>query len=171
MALKLVLYPFTRIREISDPSEIYAKRFSIAGESDLNVVRIYASTSCWILMDLRDTYNLADILAAKYGPIIDTDPAAPPIGTLTLPSFEALATALFDAMIELSRIRSDTRHLDEPWHGDLIPSNILVKTKGEACSFTLIDFGINYLYTDALDGPTGPSSYSLPPKSSASMSN
>jgi serine/threonine protein kinase len=62
-ALKLVLYPFLRISTIEGSTRQYMSRYSQAAGQRSHIVRVWASTSRWILMDFIEGIALDDLLA------------------------------------------------------------------------------------------------------------
>jgi hypothetical protein len=64
-ALKLVLYPFLRIPTVAKSTESYMSRYSQANRQQSHLVRVWASTGRWILMDFVEGIALSDLLACE----------------------------------------------------------------------------------------------------------
>ncbi len=65
-ALKLVLYPFLRISTVEVSTRQYMSVYSQADGQRSHIVRVWASTSQWILMDFIEGIALDDLLANEY---------------------------------------------------------------------------------------------------------
>jgi serine/threonine protein kinase len=150
-ALKLIVYPFTRIRTIAQATRAYAQNYDISATNARHLVPVWASFDSWIMMDFVAGRTLAEVLHEEWehGPN-----GAAEDRSLRLDRLRANGILLFDALQELQSIARDHPH--GPLHGvhaDLSPSNIIVsRTDG---AFKLIDLGRNYLYTHTITGTTG----------------
>jgi hypothetical protein len=133
LALKCLLFPYTRIPAIADTTRTYALRYP-AGMFPV-AARVLASTNKWILMDMVEGSNLREFLQQRRvaegnsSPLLRTDLLAS-IGKPLLKSLHELSCAGLQ-------------------HEDLTPSNIMIRAKedGSVDRVMLIDLGRNYLYS------------------------
>ncbi|MFD0404413.1 hypothetical protein [Kitasatospora sp. NPDC127116] len=157
-ALKLILYPFTRIETLARATREYARTYGSAAQGLRHLVRVWASSDDWIMMEFIEGSTLAETVRAEA--------AGRPAGELRL-SLDRLrehGLKLFDALAELQQAAADN-----PLHGrlggvhaDLSPSNIIVSTTDG--TFRLVDLGRNYLYTHTITGTTGVASSYIAPE-------
>jgi serine/threonine protein kinase len=118
----------------------------VSDEKVTHLVRVWACSSSWILMDFIDGPNLREYLAER-----------PARRSVRFGLLEKLGPALFRAMDDLDRCQFR--------HGDLSPSNIILQTGPDGTvSFKLIDLGINYLYSHTVAGQDGPDSLFVAPE-------
>ncbi|WNI18773.1 hypothetical protein [Actinacidiphila sp. ITFR-21] len=151
-ALKLILYPFTKIRTIAQATREYAARYDTSAFDSRHLVRVWASYDSWILMDFVEGRTLAETVREES--VVEANGAGD-FRRLRLDRLEEKGVLLFDALDELQRIARDNRSRDQftGVHADLSPSNIIV-SDGDG-TFKLIDLGRNYLYTHTITGTTG----------------
>lgn len=153
-ALKLILYPFTRIATLAQATRGYAETYGTASTGARHLVRVWASFDSWILMDFVEGRTLAELVREE----ADREPAdgrrASPL-SLDLDRLRDKGLLLFDALEELQRIaREDpVRGGPKGVHADLTPSNIIVSASDG--TFKLVDLGRNYLYTHTVTGTGG----------------
>ncbi|MFI6729656.1 hypothetical protein [Streptomyces atratus] len=160
-ALKLILYPFTRIPTLTRATREYAETYGTADIGSRHLVRVWASFDSWILMDFIEGRTLAEILREEWDPhTAGTGRAL----SLRLDRLQEKGVLLFEALEDLQRIARDA-----PVHGrlkgvhaDLSPSNIIVSETDGA--FRLIDLGRNYLYTHTITGTSGIESSCIAPE-------
>lgn len=146
-ALKCIIYPYLRIPTIGRATREYAAAYDITSRGEVrHLVHVWASDDRWILMDFVAGETLADLLRRDGGA---------PDGELRLDLLDRLGQELFHAMEELDAC--------DLGHGDLSPSNIIV-TPGDRGTFKLIDLGVNYLYTHAVTGASGPDATYVAPE-------
>ncbi|MER5357144.1 hypothetical protein [Streptomyces sp. NPDC002785] len=159
-ALKLILYPFTRIPTLTRATHEYAETYGTADTGSRHLVRVWASFDSWILMDFIEGRTLAELLREEGDP----EPSgAGQARSLRLDRLREKGVLLFEALEDLQRVARDA-----PAHGrlkgvhaDLSPSNIIVSDADSA--FRLVDLGRNYLYTHTITGTPGiESSYIAP---------
>lgn len=62
VALKLILLPFLRIRSIGRETSEYYTKYGGGQDSPSEIVGVWASTGCWILMDFVDGLTLRELL-------------------------------------------------------------------------------------------------------------
>ncbi|MEV6520651.1 hypothetical protein AB0M43_01750 [Longispora sp. NPDC051575] len=147
-ALKCIVYPYLRIPTIARATVRYQRTFGAETGELRHLVRVWASSDSWILMDLIDGVPL-DVHVERR---LEEDG-----GTgLRLDVLEELGEQLFAALTEL-----EGRGLH---HGDLSTSNVLVQHHGEKAVFRLIDLGSNYLHTQAIPGRAGPGARYVAPE-------
>lgn len=160
-ALKLILYPFTRIRTLTHATRKYAETYGAAGTGSRHLVRVWASFDSWILMDFVEGRTLEEFVREEW------EPEAAGAGqalSLRLDRLREKGVLLFEALEDLQRIARDAPEHGrlKGVHADLSPSNIIV-SDADGGAFTLIDLGRNYLYTHTITGtPGAESSYIAP---------
>lgn len=170
LALKCLIYPYLRVPTIARATRSYYHRYGQPSRDLRHLVRVWASSSSWILMDLVPGETLAEHLdrrrtagngvglatAASGGARRRPRPGS--AAELRIDLLDELGGELFHTMAELER--AGLRHCD------LSPSNIMVVTDEEADrrSFVLIDLGANYLYTRAVPGMVGPDAAFVAPE-------
>ncbi|MEV4561037.1 hypothetical protein AB0K51_29125 [Kitasatospora sp. NPDC049285] len=157
-ALKLILYPFTRIETLARATREYARVYGSAAQGLRHLVRVWASCEKWIMMEFIEGVTLAEAVRAEA--------AGRPEGELRL-SLDRLreqGLKLFEALEELQLTAADhpLRGASGGVHADLSPSNIIVSTADGA--FRLVDLGRNYLYTHTITGTTGVASSYIAPE-------
>ncbi|MFJ6623212.1 hypothetical protein ACIQOW_37300 [Kitasatospora sp. NPDC091335] len=157
-ALKLVLYPFTRIETLAKATREYARTYGSAAQGLRHLVRVWASFDTWIMMEFIEGSTLAETVRAEA--------AGRPAGELRL-SLDRLreqGSKLFDALAELQQVAADNPLHGGPGgvHADLSPSNIIVSAADG--TFRLVDLGRNYLYTHTITGATGVASSYIAPE-------
>lgn len=140
LVLKCLLYPYTRIDDITEATRRYALRYSVDKEPETNRVipHVYASTDRWILMDFVKGETLREFLQKhRNNEKMDRPPLLRTslLSSIGKPLLEALE------MLETSSLPFQ--------HEDLTPSNIIVRTKQDETidGITFIDLGRNYLYS------------------------
>ncbi|WP_255954841.1 hypothetical protein [Streptomyces odontomachi] len=150
-ALKLILYPFTRIQTIAHATREYAEKYDTSGTSARHLVHIWASFDSWILMDFVAGRTLTEIIHEES---VQEDGGAGTERSLRLDRLRSKGLLLFEALEELQRIAREDPQANrfQGVHADLSPSNIIVADADGA--FKLIDLGRNYLYTHAITGTT-----------------
>ncbi|MFI6344672.1 hypothetical protein [Streptomyces sp. NPDC050560] len=160
-ALKLILYPFTRIGTITQATRAYAETYDTASTGSRHLVHVWASFDNWILMDFIRGKTLAET--------IHDDAAREPensgdVRVLRLDRLRTRGLLLFEALEELQRIAGDDplHRGVRGVHADLTPSNIIISDADG--SFKLIDLGRNYLHTHAVTGTTGVESSFIAPE-------
>ncbi|GAU69288.1 putative serine/threonine-protein kinase [Streptomyces sp. NBRC 110611] len=160
-ALKLILYPFTRIGTLTRATREYAETYGTSGTGSRHLVRIWASYDSWILMDFIKGRTLAEVVREEW----QREAGVPgrPL-SLRLDRLREKGSLLFDALEDLQRI---AREAPAPGrrmgvHADLSPSNIIVSDADGA--FRLIDLGRNYLYTHTITGKAGAESAFIAPE-------
>ncbi|MET9019992.1 serine/threonine-protein kinase [Actinopolymorpha sp. NPDC004070] len=164
-ALKCLLHPFLRSASVVRSTDDYMAEYGQPTEKLKHVVRVWASSPNWILMDFVEGETLAEHLARR----ADEAPAARQSSLLrVMPKrfrdrmlrrrraseervvrvdlLEEVGRALLAALADLERV--DLRHCD------LSPSNIIVNA--DSGEYVLIDLGVNYLYVHAVAGQGGP---------------
>lgn len=151
-ALKLIVYPFTRIRTITRATREYAERYDTSDTSARHLVHIWASFDSWVLMDFIEGRTLAEVLHEES---VQEAADTGDFRSLRLDRLRDHGVLLFDALQELQRFAQEDQPHDrlKGVHADLSPSNIIVSEADG--TFKLIDFGRNYLYTHAITGMTG----------------
>ncbi|MFF9398861.1 hypothetical protein [Streptomyces sp. NPDC014744] len=160
-ALKLILYPFTRIPTLTRATREYAETYGTADTGSRHLVRVWASFDSWILMDFIEGRTLAELLREGDDP--DASGAAGQALRLRLDRLRENGVLLLDALADLQRVAQEaTAHGRlKGVHADLSPSNIIVSDTDGA--FQLVDLGRNYLYTHTITGtPGAESSYIAP---------
>jgi protein kinase-like protein len=140
-ALKCLLLPYLQIPTIARATREYARRYRRDEPGLRHLARLWASCDRWVLMDFVPGATLAERLAAERETGART-------GRLRLDLLERYGSALFAALDELDRVGLA--------HQDLAPSNIVVADTAGGVSLTLLDLGVNYLYSHALPGESGP---------------
>lgn len=147
LALKCLLYPYTRTPQIADATKKYQANYGVKGADHL--ISVWASTGKWILMDYVPGKTLQEWLDNEFG---SSRPSG--IGTrrVRLDALQEMSAPLFDALDELQE--------KGKVHEDLSPTNIIVETRkiGDKTGYhvTLIDLGRNYLYTRSVGAIEGP---------------
>ncbi|MFE9426536.1 hypothetical protein ACFYNO_26645 [Kitasatospora sp. NPDC006697] len=157
-ALKLILYPFTRIETLVRATREYARTYGSTTPGVRHLVRVWASSDTWIMMDFVEGRTLAELVRAEAA---DRHPGD---HRLDLDRLRERAVKLFDALAELQQVAADNplhRGLGGV-HADLSPSNIIVS--GADGTFRLVDLGRNYLYTHTITGNTGADSSYIAPE-------
>jgi hypothetical protein len=174
-ALKLIVLPFLRLPRIERSTSEYRQRYGSQDFDCRHLVRVWASSSSWILMDFVAGRPLADV---DFG----VRPSAPerpswrgrhlgsgrrPEGAagLNLRRLREYGLALFDALEEMDGYlnRAGPAGVREV-HADLSPSNIIVGDDRGQPFLHLIDLGRNYLYLHALAGREGAESAFIAPE-------
>lgn len=153
-ALKLILLPFLRLPRIERSTGEYRQRYGGQDFDCRHLVRVWSSSSSWILMDFVDGRPLADaglVRPAPAGPARRPDVA----GRLNLGRLKAYGLALFDALEEMDGYLNRDHRAAREVHADLTPSNILVTEDRDRPFLRLIDLGPNYLHLDSLAGREG----------------
>ncbi|RKT55719.1 protein kinase domain-containing protein [Saccharothrix australiensis] len=157
-ALKCVLFPYADIPVIAAKTRSYeAEHNSLDANGRLvgHMVRVWASTDNWILMDFAEGRTLAEEIDA-----LKREAALPaagrfrrrrpsPAGNVRLDLIRRVGLPLLAALAELHRCGKR--------HEDLSPTNIIVHRRvpdrdGREYDLTFVDFGRNYLYSGALAG-------------------
>jgi hypothetical protein len=172
-ALKLIILPFLRLPRIERSTGEYRHRYGGQDFDCRHLVRVWASSSSWILMDLVDGRPLADL---DFG--VRPAPAGPPArrpdvtGRLNLGRLRAYGLALFDALDEMDRyLNRDDKTGRREAHADLTPSNIMVAEEHGRPFLRLIDLGPNYLRLDSLAGREGEEAAFVAPEVRADSSD
>ncbi|MGH4019858.1 MAG: hypothetical protein ACRDT0_11600 [Pseudonocardiaceae bacterium] len=169
-ALKCVLFPYSNIAIIASKTASYAfdhNAIDQDGSSVKRMVRVWASTSRWILMDFADGCTLAEEITRLKGNALVSvrgrrlKRTASAAGNVRLDLIRSLGIPLLNALHELQ--------LQGKQHEDLSPSNIIVQLKTGAggvqeYELTFIDFGQNYLYTRSVGGLEGPDGVFVAPE-------
>ncbi len=162
-ALKLILYPFTRIPTLTRATREYAETYGTADTGSRHLVRVWASFDSWILMDFIEGRTLAELLHEEWDPG-GGDAATGQALSLRLDRLREKGVLLFEALEDLQRVARDAPARGDRLtgvHADLSPSNVIVS--GTDGAFRLIDLGRNYLYTHTITGtPGAESSYIAP---------
>jgi hypothetical protein len=166
-ALKLIVYPFTRIQTIKRATREYAETYDTSDTSARHLVHVWASYDSWVLMDFIEGRTLAETIheeSAQEAGSTGGGGGTGGIRSLHLDRLRANATLLFEALEELQRIaqRDPSHDRLKGVHADLSPSNIIVSE--DDGTFKLIDLGRNYLYTHAITGTTGVESAYIAPE-------
>lgn len=183
LALKCLIYPYLRVPTIVRATREYFRRYGQPSRNLRHLVRVWASSTSWILMDFVAGETLAEHLdrfrgaqgdggdrgdrrAARRGSRRDRLDAAagaagrgPGVGSgIDVDLLAELGDELFRTMAELER--AGLRHCD------LSPSNIIVVTDPDTDrrSFVLIDLGASYLYARAVPGTLGPDAAFVAPE-------
>ncbi|MFF3854140.1 hypothetical protein [Micromonospora sp. NPDC002575] len=165
LALKCLVYPFLQVPTIVRNTLEYHVKYGLPSRDLRHLVKIWASSVSWILMDYVPGESLAEYLDRRRGNGPRPASAGKPIrrpaaaaGEIDIELLADLGRELFAAMAELEEV--GLRHCD------LSPSNIIVASgEGESRpSFVLIDLGVNYLYTHALPGIGGPDATYVAPE-------
>ncbi|MEV4757569.1 serine/threonine-protein kinase [Micromonospora sp. NPDC049559] len=146
-ALKCLVHPYLRIPAIARATVDYQRTYGAETGELEHLIRVWASSDSWILMDLvhgdqLDAYVRKRLAAER-----------PNLG-LRLGPLEELGTELLSALEELERRGQQ--------HGDLSMSNILVVDRGDRIVLRLIDLGPNYLHTQRIPGRAGGAQYVAP---------
>ncbi|MGW4164804.1 hypothetical protein [Streptomyces sp. NPDC004788] len=151
-ALKLILYPFTRIGTLAQATRSYAETYGTSSTGSRHLVRVWASWDSWILMDFIEGRTLAELVREEWGA---EAAGAGQAASLRLDRLREKGLLLFEALEDLQRVaREDPVHGRlKSVHADLAPSNIIVSAADGA--FKLIDLGRNYLYTHTVTGTAG----------------
>lgn len=148
-ALKCIIYPYLQMPTIARATRNYATDYGVNAHDDVHhLVRVWASSDSWILMDYVAGETLAELL---YRELSASSSSVTTVHELRLDLLEGLGQELFLAMQELEKHSMP--------HCDLSPSNIIVTDPANDTTFgafKLIDLGANYLYTHALTGSSGP---------------
>ncbi|WP_406114783.1 hypothetical protein [Streptomyces sp. NBC_01014] len=162
-ALKLILYPFTRISTLAHATRTYAETYGTSSTASQHLVRVWASFDSWILMDFIKGKTLAEVVREES----EQESSAGQVPTLRLDRLRTKGLLLFEAMEELQRIAEDSPEHSrvKGLHADLSPSNIIVSDADG--TFKLIDLGRNYLYTHTITGTTGAESCYVAPEAKA----
>lgn len=135
IALKLLLYPYTRIDPIAESTSRYSEVYA-AGANPW-VVDVYSSCPAWIMMEFVDGPTLREALDLAHARVQLPDSTA---DSLRLDFFELYGSQLMMAVESLSASGMA--------HEDLTPSNIVLRTRPDQTSeLVLIDLGKNYLFT------------------------
>ncbi len=151
-ALKLILYPFTRIQTIAHATREYAEKYDTSYSASRHLVHVWASHDSWILMDFVEGRTLAETVRAQFA---QETGSGGELRSLRLDRLREQGILLFEALEELQRIAEQGSEHNplKGVHADLSPSNIIVSDADG--TFQLIDLGRNYLYTHAVTGTTG----------------
>ncbi|MFI8992878.1 hypothetical protein [Streptomyces sp. NPDC053542] len=164
-ALKLILYPFTKIPTLTRATREYAETYGTSGTGSRHLVRVWASFDSWILMDFVAGRTLAEVIREERE---EAEREAADTGralSLRLDRLREKGLLLFEALEELQRVARDDTDTDTGIgpdsvhgrftgvHADLSPSNIIVSDADG--TFKLIDLGRNYLYTHTITGTAG----------------
>ncbi|MER8048075.1 hypothetical protein [Streptomyces sp. NPDC094032] len=160
-ALKLILYPFTRIATLAQATRGYAETYGTSSSGARHLVRVWASFDSWILMDFVEGRTLAEVVREEAE---RETPDARRVPSLSLDRLRDKGLLLFDALEELQRLaREDPVHGGlKGVHADLTPSNIIVSASDG--TFKLVDLGRNYLYTHTVTGTGGAESRYIAPE-------
>jgi serine/threonine protein kinase len=158
LALKCLVYPFLRVPTIVRATRGYLAQYGMPSRDLRHLVRIWASSASWILMDFVPGETLADHLQRQSDRTIPQQavrqPTQPrrrpaPEHEISIDQLTDLGRELFAAMADIEQ--AGLRHCD------LSPSNIIVTQDDSGSTlFILIDLGVNYLYTHAVPGLEGP---------------
>ncbi|MEW2624457.1 hypothetical protein [Streptomyces sp. NPDC048106] len=160
-ALKLILYPFTRIQTITHATREYAETYDTSSTGSQHLVHVWASFDSWILMDFIRGKTLAETLREE----TEQEPESTgDIRSIRLDRLKRYGVLLFEALEELQRIAEEAPPHSgiRGVHADLSPSNVIMSETDGA--FKLIDLGRNYLYTHAITGTTGVESSFIAPE-------
>jgi hypothetical protein len=138
LALKCVLYPYTKLTPIAEATRDYAARFGVQDAKYL--ISVWASTDKWIVMDFVEGDTLAEF--------VDKERRKPLGGRrLRLDLLDQLGLPLFRALEELQRRLGDKPYGDVA-HQDLSPTNVIVQGRDpddpSRYTLKLIDLGRNY---------------------------
>ncbi|MGW0227980.1 protein kinase domain-containing protein [Actinopolymorpha singaporensis] len=162
-ALKCLLCPFLRAASVVRSTYDYMAEYGLPTKKLRHVVRVWASSPNWILMDFVEGETLAEYLARRgaeaparsgllrLAPRRCRDLAlerrrAAEERAVRVDLLENVGRELLAALADLERV--GLRHCD------LSPSNIIVNQ--DSAQFVLIDLGVNYLYVHAVAGQGGP---------------
>jgi serine/threonine protein kinase len=154
-ALKCIIYPFLRIPRISRATRDYATTYN-PGERDLvHLVRVWASSESWILMDFVPGETLGERLkkesnGRRPGRLEATLPprvSNTRTSQLRIDLIEKFGKELFLALADLEKLGIQ--------HSDLTPGNIMVTTTDDRDTLRLIDLGVNYLHLRNMPGLDG----------------
>jgi len=172
-ALKLIIFPFLRIPSIEAATRDYMDMYDLADRDVTHLVRIWASSGSWILMDLVRGSPLHEHWAERMRQrreevgrrgwvrrqIARQNDGVSDRAVL-LEDLRIYGEAAFRALAELDSVLNP-----EPpaggaapprrGHCDLTPSNIIVTEQDGKPVFRLIDVGANYLYSYAFSGFEG----------------
>lgn len=130
LALKCLLPRYLAVRSIAERTARYKSDHDVEGPY---APRIYDSTETYIAMDFMNGQTLARWYADNV--------VAKPGGELDVTAFRIVGLALCAILAEL---HATGRH-----HLDLSPTNVIVdKNASERLTFTLIDFGHNFVVTE-----------------------
>lgn len=157
-ALKCVLFPYSKIPVIAEKTRTYARdhnALDVDGRPVQHMVRVWASTSHWILMDFAEGNTLAEEIqrikddSATVALGWRRAPVRSPAGNVRLDMIRKIGLPLVTALAEL--------HSRDKRHEDLSPTNIIVRRRdpgagGGEYDVTFVDFGRNYLYSGAVGG-------------------
>ncbi|MBW4716422.1 protein kinase domain-containing protein [Saccharothrix obliqua] len=157
-ALKCVLFPYADIPVIAAKTRSYELDHNALDEHGRPVghmVRVWASTDNWILMDFAEGRTLAEeieeLKRENELPVVGRfrlrTPS--PAGNVRLDLIRRIGLPLLAALAELHRTGKR--------HEDLSPTNVIVRRRvpdrdGRAYDLTFVDFGRNYLYSGAFGG-------------------
>jgi serine/threonine protein kinase len=158
LALKCVLYPYTKLTPIAEATSAYAARFSVQDAKYL--ISVWASTDKWIVMDFVEGDTLAEFVDRKHE-------ERPGDLHLRLDLLDQLGLPLFRALEELQRQLGEKPYGDVA-HQDLSPTNVIVEGRDpddpNRYQLKLIDLGRNYLYTRAIGALEGPAAVYVAPE-------
>lgn len=146
LALKFIIYPFLRIPRISRATRDYATIYN-PGNCELeHLVRVWASSECWILMDFVPGKTLGERLDTEFVPPrpggLDAtyfNRSGVAASRLRIDLIEKFSRELFLALADLEELGIQ--------HNDLTPANIMVTESDDGREILrFIDLGVNYLY-------------------------
>jgi predicted Ser/Thr protein kinase len=163
-ALKCIIYPFLRIPRISRATRDYATTYNPGARSLVHLVRVWASSENWILMDFVPGVTLGEKLKKESdGRVPDHLEATLPLritntrtSQLRIDLIEKFGKGLFLALADLDKLGIQ--------HSDLTPGNIMVTTTDDQDTLRLIDLGVNYLHLHNMPGLDGSDSIFVAPE-------
>lgn len=163
-ALKCIIYPFLRIPWISRATRDYATIHN-SGNCELeHLVRVWASSERWILMDFVPGKTLGERLDSEFVPPrtggLDAtyfNRSGVTASGLRIDLIEKFGRELFLALADLEELGIQ--------HNDLTPANIMVTESDDGWEILrLIDLGVNYLYLHSTLGREGIDSAYIAPE-------
>ncbi|MGH3899248.1 MAG: hypothetical protein ACRDTA_13615 [Pseudonocardiaceae bacterium] len=151
-ALKCIIYPFLRIPRISRATRDYATTYDPGNHELKHLVRVWASSERWILMDFVPGTTLGEKLNTEsVRPRLDGLEATYfnrsgfTASQLRIDLIEKFGKELFLALADLEELGIQ--------HSDLTPANITVTATDDGGeSLCLIDLGVNYLHLHSTEG-------------------
>ncbi len=163
-ALKCIIYPFLQIKRIARATRDYATTYSPANRQLDHLVRVWASSESWILMDFVPGKTLGERLStesfrSRPGRLdaIYFNRAGVTASRLRLDIIERFGKELFLALTDLEELGIQ--------HSDLTPANIIVTATDDGReTLRLIDLGVNYLHLHSTLGRNGADSVYIAPE-------
>lgn len=164
-ALKCIIYPFLRIPKIGRATRDYARTYDPGDRELEHLVRIWASSDRWILMDFVPGKTLGELLDTRSGrlssgrfeALLGSNASDSGRSRLRIDLIEKFGKELFLALADLEKL--------DIQHSDLTPANIMVTATDDGReTLRLIDLGVNYLYLHNMPGRDGADSAYVPPE-------